>query len=1409
MSPLHRETISEGDGDAVPPSGPYAQSFFDMWLTMRKQQTQPQIGVSFQDLQCHGFSSSTRYQQTLISYVLAIPNLVKTWLMQRSPQKVQILDDFDGLVRAGEMLLVLGKPGSGCTTFLKTLAGDLHGAYIGKKTKINYQGRSFHHVHTRLKGDSIYLAELDVHFPELELGETLEFAASTRSPHSKPNCSSYDLARDVASTFGLDGSFNTKIGNAMIRGISGGERKRTSIAEAFISGAQFQCWDNSTRGLDSATAQSFVDLLRRFSVSSQATVLMSIYQASEGVYRAFDKVTLLYEGRQIYFGPVDTASDYFIELGFVKPPYATTADFLTSLTDPMEHVIREGYNDRVPKSPDEFAAIWRQSNARKALLSDIDTFDAAYPPGMSKTDTEDYRLDGLCTYPIPMFSQVLICIRRGFLRLRNNYPPVVAGIVGNTIIAIVIGSVFYNLENTTDSLDKRAVLLFFSLTVTAFAPAFEILTMWTQRPIVEKHHRYAFYHPFAESLASVLCDLPNKITVSILFHISLYFLTNLRRDAAAFFIYYLFNILVFLTMSCLFRMIGSVSKTIEQTMAPVSVVVVILIAYTGFVIPVNYMVPWLAWLRWLNPLAYAYESLMINEIANRTFACSNIIPAGPTYSENGMSGKVCSAIGAAPGESFVQGSAYLRLKYNYEQWHLWRNLPILLSMMIVFCIIHLIAAEYIPAQRSKGEVLVFQRRSKKKHSVIENIETGSQRVFSQDDSVPADEHDRSVSSSVPENLSRKGSKVFHWHNLDYVIKTKSGSREILKDVSGWVKPGSITALMGVTGAGKTSLLDVLARRITVGKATGSVYINGKLRDASFQRRMGYVQQDDIHLASSTVREALEFSALLRQPRTSSRREKLAYVDNVLDVLDMRSYANAIVGAPGEGLNIEQRKRLSIAVELVARPEVLIFLDEPTSGLDSQTAWSICMLLRKLADSGQSILCTIHQPSAQLFQLFDRLLLLSQNGETLYFGDIGTEAKTVMDYFECRSASPRKPGENPAEWVLNTTRNPRVVGDSSEKSEHPVVDWPEEWRRSEENSNVVRFLAGLKSSSWDSTPLPREQHSKYAASFFQQLLIVSTRLFQNYWRDPIYLSSKMGLCIGVALANGLSFLNTDLDIQGLTNLIFSSFLLSQLFSTIDQQVIPRLVNGRAIFETRERRSSSYSWAVLLGSNIAAEVFWQTIASVLIFFTWFYPTGLWSHGDTSFGTYERGALAFIIIWLFCLWIITFSQAVAVGIEHEETAVQIATLFFWLSLVFCGVIVKLDQLPGFWKFVYYASPLTYFIKGVLIAGLANTQLTCSTIELLRIRLPSNSISETCSKYLGPYLQLAGGYIEHSDNATDCLYCPADSTNAVLESFGIDIQSRWQNVGFLVVYVVFNILATFGIYWLLRVPKRSAVTV
>jgi ATP-binding cassette subfamily G (WHITE) protein 2 (PDR) len=285
---------------------------------------------------------------------------------------------------------------------------------------------------------------------------------------------------------------------------------------------------------------------------------------------------------------------------------------------------------------------------------------------------------------------------------------------------------------------------------------------------------------------------------------------------------------------------------------------------------------------------------------------------------------------------------------------------------------------------------------------------------------------------------------------------------------------------------------------------------------SFARKVGYAQQADNHLSTSTVREALEFSATLRQSEEYSFLERLKYVNEVIDLLDMGSFVDTVIGVPGEGLNVERRKKVTIGVELAVRPELLLFLDEPTSGLDSNTAWVICTLLRRLSQNGQAILCTIHQPSGELFQMFDKLLLLSEDGRQTYFGDVGSKCETVIKYFEKQGARTCHEEENPAEWLLEVTKGTNTDSTTS---------WAEKWEVSEDRKKIELQISQTKRSLQDH-PVPQTLRpvgrTEFARSFWTQLSVLTKRNLVRDWRTPSYLYSKSILVIA-AVSSSICFI----------------------------------------------------------------------------------------------------------------------------------------------------------------------------------------------------------------------------------------------------------------------------------------------
>lgn len=1377
--------------------------FFKSLAEFRRQESNNYLpkafGVAFRNLSVYGYKTSTDYQHTFGNY----PATLFSKAFGHSKEQVNILNRFDGLVHQGEMLLVLGRPGSGCSTLLKTIAGEMHSLHIGDKSEISYNGVMPESLHREFRGECIYEAELDTHFPELTVRQTLAFAAKARVskillPGMTQNRWVDNMTKATLAIFNLSHVAESKIGDDLIRGISGGERKRVSIAEAFIGASPLQCWDNSTRGLDSSTALSFTQLLRHSAHTADITAILTVYQASQTLYNLFDKVTLLYEGHQIYFGPINAAKQFFIDIGFICADPVTTPDFLTSLTNPAERNVREGYELRVPQTPEDFERVWRASAGHAQLVQKIKDTQQKFSneaEGLLRLrqarDAE--KMTGRHSpYTVSILRQITICIVRGFQRLRQNLVFPISGIVGTAIMGAITGSVFYNLRADTSSFYSRGALIFFATMINATSSAFEVLTMWAQRPIVEKHTRYAFYHPSAEAVASMICDLPNKLLTSLFFNLILYFMADLHRSPSAFFTFYSFSLACLLTMSMFFRMVGLLSRTHAQAMAPVAIWILNLIISIGFVLPTREMKPWLRWIGLINPMAYTFESLMINEFHNRQFLCSNLVPTGPGYTNLSNVESICATAGAVPGELYVDGDAYLHSTFGYHSSHLWRNLGIILAFMVLFLSIHILAAEFVSAQRPKGDMLLFRRTRRSNKVSAMDVEKAPPNMESpnMESVTPRDLPNGMINEhrcDAPLGIEKQKS-ILTWNGLKYDIVVDGEVRRLLDEVDGWVKPGTLTALMGATGTGKTTLLDVLADRVSIGTVTGEILVNGHARIGSFQRETGYVQQADIHIPISTVREALNFSATLRQPKATPLREKLSYVDHVLGALEMESYADAVIGTRGDGLNVEQRKRLSIAVELAAKPALLLFLDEPTSGLDSQTAWSTCKLLRKLANNGQAILCTIHQPSASLFQTFDRLLLLGGGGKPLYFGDIGSDATIMKDYFGRHGARQCREGENPAEWLLDITG--AAMGSNS------TTDWSATWSNSREKERIKVWLSEIESKQ---SILQLEQNKKageeYAVPFGTQLWAVTGRNFEQDWRVPSYLYSKIVLSTGTAFFIGFSFWMSPTSNQGLQDQIFSIFLLMIIFSNLTQLIIEKFVHSRALFEARERPSKIYSWRVFLFSTIIAELPSQTVIAVLVFFCWYYPIGMFRNAGSHKS--ERGALMFLLIWSFCLFTSTFSHMIIAGIEQAGTAVNIAQLLYMLSLIFCGVLVRPDNMPTFWSFMNRVSPLTYLIGGMAVAGLADTSVTCAPLELLSIEAPSG---QTCGQFLLAYMQNSGGRVLNPEVTGTCQFCPVAKTDDVLVALGFSYAQRWRDFGLMLVYVSFNVAGAYIVYWLAR---------
>lgn len=295
------------------------------------------IGLIWEGLTVRGVGGVRNIVKTFPEAFVSFFNVIETAMhlfgYGKKGKEFAILKDLRGVVKPGEMVLVLGRPGSGCTTFLKVIANQRFG-YTSIDGEVRYGPYDAKSFGERYRGEAVYNGEDDIHNPTLTVGQTLGFALDVKTPGKRPNGMSKKEFKDkvidlLLKMFNIEHTINTVVGNPFMRGVSGGERKRVSIAEMMVTSACVCAWDNTTRGLDASTALDYAKSLRIMTNIYKTTTFVSLYQASENIYSQFDKVMVIDEGRQVFFGKASEARAYFEGLGFKEKPRQTTPDYLT------------------------------------------------------------------------------------------------------------------------------------------------------------------------------------------------------------------------------------------------------------------------------------------------------------------------------------------------------------------------------------------------------------------------------------------------------------------------------------------------------------------------------------------------------------------------------------------------------------------------------------------------------------------------------------------------------------------------------------------------------------------------------------------------------------------------------------------------------------------------------------------------------------------------------------------------------------------------------------------------------------------------------------------------------------------------------------------------------------------------
>ncbi|NXJ20025.1 ABCG2 protein, partial [Dicrurus megarhynchus] len=550
-----------------------------------------------------------------------------------------------------------------------------------------------------------------------------------------------------------------------------------------------------------------------------------------------------------------------------------------------------------------------------------------------------------------------------------------------------------------------------------------------------------------------------------------------------------------------------------------------------------------------------------------------------------------------------------------------------------------------------------------------------------------------------------------FHNICYRVKTKSGflcfrkttDKEVLRDVNGIMKPG-LNAILGPTGSGKSSLLDILAARKDPHGLSGDILINGAPQPANFKCTSGYVVQDDVVMGTLTVRENLKFSAALRLPKSVKEQEKDERVNQIIKELGLSKVADSKVGTQfTRGVSGGERKRTNIGMELITDPAIL-FLDEPTTGLDASTANAVLLLLKRMAKQGRTIIFSIHQPRYSIFRLFDNLTLLAA-GRVLYHGP----AQHAIQYFQSIGYQ-CEPYNNPADFFLDVINGDSTAVAMNKVDESNTAESTEE--RSEYDKTVVEQLAEKYSNSayyretkahLESISSGNKRKTKgvfrkitYANSFLHQLKWVSRRTFKNLIGNPQASIAQVCVTAFLGLIVGAIFFGLKEDSAGLQNRVGAMFFLTtnQCFSSIS--AIELFVVEKKIFIheyiSGYYRTSAYFIAKLMADLIPI----RTLPSIIFTCIVYFMLG-------KYGRLKPTVEAFFTM-MFTLMMVSYTAtSMALAIAAGQSVVAVAnllmTITFVFMILFSGLLVNLTSVLSWLSWLKYFSIPRYGMTALQI--------------------------------------------------------------------------------------------------------------
>ncbi|KAH6804230.1 pleiotropic drug resistance 9 [Perilla frutescens var. frutescens] len=795
--------------------------------------------------------------------------------------------------------------------------------------EISYNGHNLEDI-TASKV-SAYVSQYDQHIPEMTIRETLDFSACCQGIGNRAEILMELIRREkeanivpdpdvdtfmkaiamegqkttlqtdyILKILGLNICADTLVGDAMRRGISGGQKKRLSIGEMLVGPTKAFFMDEISNGLDSSTTHQIVSCLQQLAHVTDATIIISLLQPAPEIFDLFDDIILMAEGKIVYQGPRDEVLEFFDSCGFKCPMRKEVAGFLQEVISPKDqeqywHKCQQTYSY---VSVDMFSRKYNESHHRYMLTEEL---SAPFDRSKSHENAIDVN-----AYSLKKLALIRVCMSRELLLMKRNSFIYVFKSVQLVILASVTMTVFLRTQMSVDLLHANIYLgaLFYSLII-IFVDGLPELSMTVARlGVFYKQRDLHFYPAWAYAVPATILKIPLSLLASMIWTCFTYYTIGYSPEAGRFFRQMMVLFVVHFTSISLFRFMAAVFRTMIVSTTASSLSALFMFVLSGYLIPRSSMPIWLKWAFWISPISYGETGLSLNEF---------LAPRWKKLSGN-------STVGCKTLESHGL----------YFDGHLvWVSLGAMFGFALLFNTGFILALSFLKPPGSRAIISIEKLSELRGKELVSEVHSQKQSGISSSTTLAESHRGRAVLPFEPLTI------VFQ--DVKYCVEppnTNEFSQEkiqLLHDITGVFRPGVLTALMGVSGAGKTTLLDVLSGRKTSGTTAGVIKVGGYPKvQTTYSRISAYCEQIDIHSPQITVEESVIFSAWLRLDPQIDAKTKSEFVKEVLETIELDGIKDALVGIPGvDGLSTEQRKRLTIAVELIANPSI-IFMDEPTT-----------------------------------------------------------------------------------------------------------------------------------------------------------------------------------------------------------------------------------------------------------------------------------------------------------------------------------------------------------------------------------------------------------------------------------------------------------------------------------------------